>query len=98
MEKVKIRGLVRGSGWAFLLWGGLISLKGLWDAFWGEPEANYYSLEKWEFVTKQEWLRYAGFEWAYGMACMGVAYLLWQFASRVPEYIERIPPENESIF
>lgn len=98
IEKIKIRGLLRGSGWAFLLWGGLVAVKGLYDAFIGEPEANFYSLQKWEFVTKEEWLRYSGFEWAYGMACVGTALLVWRFAKRVPEIISRERPENESIF
>lgn len=98
MEKIKIRGLVRGSGWAFMLWGVLVSLKGLYDAFVGEPEANHYSPQPWQFVTKDQWLRYAGFEWAYGLACVGVAWLLWRFAPRVPGVIERVPPEVDSIF
>lgn len=98
MEKIKIRGLVRGSGWAFLLWGIMVTLKGIYDALWGEPEANYYSPEPWQFVTKDQWFRYAGFEWAYGMACIGVALLLWRFARRVPDVIERAPAETDSIF
>ncbi len=89
MEKVKIRGLVTSSGWLFLLWGVLVTLKGLWDVSLGEPEANLYSPQKWEFISRQQWFTWSGFEIAYGLACIGLALVLWNYAKRVPEYKER---------
>lgn len=97
-EKVLIRGLVRCAGWIFLIWGILVTCKGIGDSFWGEPEANYFSSEKWEFVTKIQWLRYAGFETVYGLACIGVAYLLWKYASYMPEYYTRPAQEKDDAF
>ena len=97
-EKVLVRGLVKAAGWIFMIWGIVVSLKGLWDSFWGEPEANYYSSQKWEFVSQEQWLRYAGFEICYGLACMGIAYLLWKFASYMPEYYTRIAKESDDSF
>lgn len=89
MKKIKIRGLVNAAGWIFFAWGGIITVKGLYDMFWGEPEANFYSRVKWEFITQQQWLNWAGFELAYGLACAGIASLLWKYAKRTPEYITR---------
>ena len=92
MEKVKIRGLVRIAGWLLNIWGGVVAFKGLYDCFFGEPEANYYSLEKWQFVTQDQWLKWGGFEMAYGLACMGLGWACWETAKRLPEWIERAKP------
>lgn len=89
MEKIKIRGLVYCAGWIFIVWGSLVAIKGFWDIFWGEPEANLYSLNKWEFISQKQWLTWAGFEITYGLACIAVAYALWKYSKRLPEYIER---------
>jgi len=89
MEKIKIRGLVFSAGWIFLAWGLLVAAKGFWDSFLGEPEANLFSPQKWEFVTKSQWLNWAGFEIAYGLACAALALVLRAYALQVPEYIER---------
>jgi hypothetical protein len=89
MEKIKIRGLVRSAGWLFIIWGAVVTAKGFWDAFFGEPESNLYSPEKWEFITRHQWLTWSGFEITYGLACMGIALLLWRYAVRLPEYRER---------
>ncbi|OGR84654.1 MAG: hypothetical protein A2901_07430 [Elusimicrobia bacterium RIFCSPLOWO2_01_FULL_54_10] len=89
MEKVKIRGLVRIAGWIFHVWGGLVAFKGLYDSFFGEPEANLYSPEKWEFVTQEQWLRWSGFEIAYGLACIGLGFACWEAAKRLPDWVER---------
>lgn len=75
--------------------GALVTLKGFWDVFRGEPEANYYSLKKWEFISRQQWFTWSGFEVVYGLACIGMAFLLWKYSERVPEYIERQNEENE---
>ncbi|MBD3271535.1 MAG: hypothetical protein GF384_03225 [Elusimicrobia bacterium] len=88
-EKIIIRGLIRSAGWIFCVWGCIVTLRGVWDAFWGEPEANYFSSVKWEFITQEQWHRYSGFEISYGLACIGIAYLLWKFSSLVPEFYTR---------
>jgi hypothetical protein len=67
----------------------VVTIKGFRDAFFGEPEANFYSPAPWEFVTRDQWFTWAGFETAYGMACVGLAYVLWRYARRLPEFIER---------
>ncbi|HBU70296.1 MAG TPA: hypothetical protein DEE98_07955 [Elusimicrobia bacterium] len=89
MENIKVRGLPVISGWIFIFWGIVVSLKGFYDAFWGEPEANIYSPKKWEFISQQQWLTWSGFEITFGLACVGVAFLLFAYSKRLPEYIER---------
>ncbi|MCK5533845.1 hypothetical protein KAI68_01925 [bacterium] len=81
IEKIKIRGLVRQSGWIFLIWGIVVAIKGLLDAFLLNPPS--------EFISLDEWLRYAGFEIIYGIACLGVGILLFKFSRRVKEYVVR---------
>ena len=88
-EKIKIRGLVCFSGWIFLAWGTLVFVKGFWDVFWGEPEANLYSLSKWEFISKEQWLTWSGFEIFYGIVCISIWRILIKYSRRLPEYIER---------
>ncbi|MGA2090389.1 MAG: hypothetical protein ABSH12_02880 [Endomicrobiales bacterium] len=95
MQKIKIRGLVRAAGWMFCLWGVTVALKGMFDLLWGEPEANYYSPHPWEFVTRHQWFNWSGFEMIYGLACIGITYLLWKYASYVPEQIAREEERNE---
>ncbi len=77
------------AGWFFFIWGGLVLLKGLWDCFGGQPEANSFSSRPWEFVTREQWLRYAGFELAYGLACLAVGWASRVFARRLPEWVEK---------
>ncbi len=88
-ERVKIRGLVRGPGWAFLAWGVLVLAKGIYDLFRGEPDANLYSSRPWEFISREAWLRYAAFEAVYGACCLALSGLLFGYARRLPETIER---------
>lgn len=97
-EKVKIRGLVRIAGWIFVCWGGVVATLGLYHSFWGEPEANYYSLRKWEFVTQEQWLRWSGFEIVYGLACLGIGFCCCEFAKRLPEWILRDKQPAERFF
>ncbi len=97
-EKIKIRGLARIPGWIFILWGSLIALTGLYHAFFGEPEANYYSPEKWDFVTQEQWLRWSGFEFTYGLACIGIGLLCWEYAKRLPEWISRPKQPRDNLF
>ena len=66
-----------------------MAFKGLYDLFIGEPEANLYSVEKWQFVTQQQWLRYAGFELAYGLALIALAVVIKKYSRFLPETIER---------
>jgi hypothetical protein len=88
-EKIKVRGLPRIAGAILGAWGALVSFKALYDLFAGEPEANLYSPGKWQFVTQAQWLRYAGFELAYGLSCLALAWLLWRWSLLLPDWIER---------
>ncbi|HOW28411.1 MAG TPA: hypothetical protein PK876_07910 [Elusimicrobiota bacterium] len=88
-RRVGIRGLGRLAGWIFLVWGVLVAGKGFWDVVGGQPEANYFSPGPWQFVTREQWFRYAGFELCYGLACVGLAWGLWKFSERLPIWIEK---------
>lgn len=89
MEKIKIRGLLRISGCVFVVWGIIVFVDGILDALVFEPETNKFSLYKWEFITLNQWETYARFEIVYGIACILVALLIWKFAPRVPDFIDR---------
>ena len=93
-ERVKIRGLALVPAWILGAWGALVAPKGLYDLFWGEPEANLYAPEPWAFVSKEQWLRYGGFELAYGMACLALAWYLWRYSRFLPETAARIQAEQ----
>lgn len=95
MEKIKIRGLALIPAWAFGVWGSIVALKAVYDLFVGEPEANIYAAEKWQFVTQQQWLRYGGFELAYGLSLVALALLLRSYARFLPESVERPRREPE---
>ena len=97
-EKIKVRGLAQIAGWIFVSWGSIIGVVGLYHAFLGEPEANYYSLEKWQFVTQEQWLRWDGFEITYGLACMGIGFLCWEYAKRLPESVSRAKQRVDDLF
>ena len=88
-----MRGLARIASAAFAAWGGLVVFKALYDLFIGEPEANRYAPEAWAFVTQEQWLRYGGFELCYGLACLGLAALLWRYSRFLPEWVERARQE-----
>ena len=94
-ESIKIRGLARLAAAIFAGWGGLVSFKGLYDLFWGEPEANLYAPVKWAFVTEPQWMRWAGFELTYGLACIGLAWYCVRWARSLPETIQRPRREPE---
>lgn len=72
-----------------------MSLKALYDLFAGEPEANLYSAYKWQFVTQEQWLRYAGFELTYGLALLALAWALKSYARLLPEWVERKKTEPD---
>ncbi|PCI36238.1 MAG: hypothetical protein COB53_10210 [Elusimicrobia bacterium] len=88
-EKIKIRGLATLSSWIFLFWGAMVSLKGLYDLFIGEPEANLYAPAAWEFVSREQWSRYGGFELLYGLACLSLAWYLKRYSAFLPETVSR---------
>ena len=89
METIKIRGLLHFSASIFGVWGAVVFLKGIYDLLGGQPEANLYAPAPWAFVTKTQWLRYAGFESIYGLTCLAVAWLLLRYARFLPETISR---------
>jgi len=88
-EKVKIRGLARLAAWILGVWGAVVSGKALYDLFVGEPEANLFAPRPWAFVTRQQWLRYGGFELAYGLALLALAWYALEFARFLPETVVR---------
>ena len=94
-EKVRIRGLARLGGSLLGAWGAVVTAKAVYDLFLGEPEANLYSPRPWDFVTQEQWLRYAGFELAYGLACLGLAWYAWNYARFLPEVVERARREPD---
>jgi hypothetical protein len=95
LETIKIKGLARLAAAIFAGWGGLVAFKGAWDLVAGEPEANLYAPQKWAFVTEAQWMRYAGFELAYGLACAGLAWYCLRWSRRLPETVSRPLREPE---
>ena len=95
LETIRIRGLARLAAAIFAGWGGLIAFKGVWDLCVGEPEANLYAPQKWAFVTEAQWMRYAGFELTYGLACAGLAWYCLRWSRRLPETAARRLREPE---
>jgi hypothetical protein len=93
-EKVAVRGLARLAGGIFFVFGGLLVVKALWDCFAGAPEANHFSSRPWEFVTREQWLRYGGFQLAYGLSCLGLGWAARAYARRLPEWRERKKQEG----
>jgi hypothetical protein len=89
MEKIKVRGLVLCASWIFFVWGLVVVIKGFYDSFLGEPEANYFSPHKWDFISRSQWFTWSGFEITYGFACIGMFLALRKYASQLPEYVER---------
>lgn len=94
VETVKIRGLARVAAWFFGLWGAVVLAKSLYDLFVGEPEANLYAPAPWAFVTREQWLRYGGFELAYALGCLAVAWYLVRFSRFLPETVQRLPSDD----
>ena len=91
-EKIKVRGLAWISAFLLGLWGAIVAPKGLFDLFVGEPEANLYAPEPWAFVTREQWLRYGGFELVYGLSCLALAWALWRYSRFLPETRDRRAP------
>jgi hypothetical protein len=88
-ETIKIRGLARLTSALLGGWGGLVACKGLYDLFVGQPEANLYAPRPWAFVTREQWLRWAGFELCYGLALLGLAWYCLAWGRRLPETVKR---------
>lgn len=68
----------------FFVWGAGAALKGLWDAFLGAPEARFFSAKPWDFVSRDQWFRFAGFELTYGLACLALGAACRMYAHRLP--------------
>lgn len=81
MQKIRYRAVFKSSGWIFVVWGIIAALKGLYDAFISLPES--------EFVPLANWSKYAGFEVVYGLACVITGLVIFEFAKKVPEIIEK---------
>ena len=81
MQKIKYRAVFKSSGWIFTVWGMIVVMKGLYDVFVGLPES--------EFVPLANWSKYAGFEVVYGLACIMMGLVIFEFSKKVPEIIER---------
>ncbi len=96
-EKIKIRGLLKIAGRIFLCWGIIIAAKGIYDLFWGEPEANMFSPQKWDFVTRGQWMTWSGFELTYGLCCVGIWILLKKYSGFLPEIIERNYDQDKTV-
>jgi hypothetical protein len=95
LEKIKIRGLSHLAAAILGAWGLAVFLKALYDLCLGEPEANLYAPQEWAFVTREQWLRYAGFELAYGLSCLALAWFALNIGRFLPEFIERPRREPE---
>jgi hypothetical protein len=88
-KKVAVAGLARLAAGIFWAGGAVAAGKGLFDAFLGSPEANFFSVKPWTIVTREQWFRWAGFEFAYGAACLALGGVLWVWAKRLPAWQER---------
>jgi hypothetical protein len=88
-QRIKVRGLPRIVAWILGVWGAAVTPKAVYDLFWGEPEANLYAPAPWAFVNKEQWLRYGGFELAYGLSLLTLAYFLYRYSRFLPETVVR---------
>jgi len=80
VEKIKIRGLYRGAGWIFCVWGTIVGIKGFLDMFRDSPS---------EFIPLEKWVIFSRFEFIYGIVSILVGMAAFEYAKRVAEYIER---------
>lgn len=80
-REVKLRAVVRTGGWIFIIWGIIVVIKGILDAFILEPES--------EFIALKDWIRYSGFEITYGVVCILFGLVILEFSKRVKEKIKR---------
>jgi len=87
--------LARLAAAAFSVWGAIVTLKAVYDLFIGEPEANLYAPRKWEFVSQEAWLRYGGFELAYGLALLALSWFVLKYSRFLPEVVQRPRQEPE---
>ncbi len=88
-EEVFVAPLARLVAVIFVIWGTLVVFRAVYDLFWGSPEANLYSAHPWQFVSVSQWLRYAGFELSYGLACVSLAAGIYAYSKFLPETLRR---------
>ena len=88
-EKVAVAGLARFAGAFFFSCGAIAATKGVWDFAWGRPEARFFSVRPWSIVTQPQWTRFAGFELAFGLVCLGLGWVAWRLSRRLPPWTER---------
>jgi hypothetical protein len=86
-KKIKIRWLFKFSSWLFIILGIIILIDGILDSFFLEPEANKFSLSRWEFITLEEWTNFARFEMIYGLSCIILGLYILKFSHKLPIYI-----------
>ncbi len=92
-QSIYIRPLAHLARNIFGAWGFIVVIKALYDLFWGTPEANLYSAKPWQFVTLEQWTRYAGFELSYGLSCLALAWIISRYARFLPETFRRQRPQ-----
>ncbi|TXH28794.1 MAG: hypothetical protein E6Q99_02035 [Elusimicrobia bacterium] len=85
-RRFAVRGLAHLAAGVFFVVGAAAALKGLWDAFLGAPEARFFSAKPWDFVTRDQWFRFAGLELTYGLACLALGAACRVFARRLPVF------------
>lgn len=88
-QAVYSRRLARLAASIFGTWGSIVFFKSLYDLFKGEPEANLYSARPWQFVSLNQWTRYAAFELCYALCCLALAWAIFRYARFLPETIRR---------
>lgn len=94
-ERIRIRGLAQLTSGILGFWGIVVAIKALYDLALGEPEANLYAPQRWAFVTREQWIRYAGFELIYGLACLALAWAVLKYSRFLPYSLERPKSEPE---
>ena len=85
-RRVAVRGLAHLAAAVFWVGGAAASLKGFWDAFFGAPEARFFSAKPWDFVTREQWFRFTGLELTFGLACLALGAACRVYARRLPIY------------
>ena len=89
-QVIQARGLAHLAAFIFGFGGVVITIRALYDLFWGAPEANIYSARPWQFVTLNQWTRYAGFELCYGLSCLALAWVIIRYSRFLPKTIRRL--------
>ncbi|MFH1783648.1 MAG: hypothetical protein ABH868_01930 [bacterium] len=74
MQDDEMRGLAKTAGWIFVIIGVLVAVKGAADMIFLAPSS--------EFVTPENWMRFAFFELVYGLACVLIGEAIFSFVRR----------------